>query len=178
MFTCLIVFEYYYLGVIFSCYAPFALLCTLLKLLLRFVLLSRAPYTSNFYIVINACLNTLLSTFSHAVPDSAFPRLEIEGCPVTYDRQSEKYEVKFQWRAPFPPSVLSHIDFFLIRGHKFQRGDIYDALIEPSSFRHKVFVNVSFITLAQLLILLCTIHFRPSITVFIPSQHCWTHLRI
>ena len=64
------------------------------------------------------------------------------GCPVTYVRQSEKYEVKFQWKAPFPPSVLSHIEFFLIRVDKFprSRGDI--AVIEPTSFRLYTFTTL------------------------------------
>ena len=69
------------------------------------------------------------------------------GCPVTYDRQSEKYEVKFQWRAPFPPSVLSHIDFFLIRVLLYIREDI---LFAVHADRPKVFVNVSFFSISFL----------------------------
>ena len=85
--------------------------------------------------------------FSHAVPDSAFPRLEIVGCPVTYDRQSEKYEVKFQWRALFIPSVLSHIDFFLIRVLEYLREDTILAIHTSPS---KVYVNVSFFSISFL----------------------------
>ena len=85
--------------------------------------------------------------FPHAVPDSVFPRLEIAGCPVTYDLQSEKYEVKFQWRAPFLPSVLSHIDFFLIRVFEYLREDI---ILATHANPSKVYVNVSFFSISFL----------------------------
>ena len=69
------------------------------------------------------------------------------GCPVIYDRQSEKYEVKFQWRAPFIPSVLSHIDFFLIRVLEYLREDTILAIHTSLS---KVYVNVSFFSISFL----------------------------
>ena len=130
--------------------------------------------------IINACKASMYFTwliFSHAVRPSDFPRLEIVGCPVTYDLQSEKYEVKFQWRAPFFPSVLSHIDFFLIRVHEYLREDAPPVAIHAN--RPKRYVNVSFSAFHFWYnYLLCTIHFRTSITVFLTSQHRWTHLRI
>ena len=69
------------------------------------------------------------------------------GCPVTYDHQSEKYEVKFQWRAPFIPSLLSHIDFFLIRVHEYIRKD---TILATHADMPKVFVNVSFFSISFL----------------------------
>ena len=93
------------------------------------------------------CVFYLLLHFSHAVPSSAFPRLKIVGCPVTYDLRSEKYEVKFQWRAPFFPSVLSHIDFFLIRVLEYLREDtILATHASPPGLSVKVsFFSISFL---------------------------------
>ena len=37
-------------------------------------------------------------------------------CPTTsYDRLSETYAGNFQWRVPFSPAALSHIELLLVR---------------------------------------------------------------
>ena len=67
-----------------------------------------------FCVCISKC-QTFGYTYFYAVLDALdFPTLEIVGCPVTYDRQNEVYEVDFQWRVPFAPAALSHIQHLWI----------------------------------------------------------------
>ena len=37
------------------------------------------------------------------------------GCPARYDYLSDTYVVNFQWRVPFSPAALSHIELLVIR---------------------------------------------------------------
>ena len=52
---------------------------------------------------------------------SNFPDIEIVGCPVTYDSQTEMYLVDFQFRTPFSAAALSHIRHFAIHVDSLQR---------------------------------------------------------
>ena len=64
-----------------------------------------------------------------------------------YDRLNETYVVNFQWRVPFSPAALSHIELILIQAHILLKlGDeIYDfTLIQPNVFSDTMPVNVSY----------------------------------
>ena len=71
-----------------------------------------------------------------------FPELEILGCPATYDRLSETYVVNFQWRVPFSPAALSHIEVFAIRADIF---NLKFTLIQVGVFFADVPVHVSYL---------------------------------
>ena len=76
-----------------------------------------------------------------------FPELEIVGCPAKYDRQSEAYIVDFQWRVPFSPAALSHIQLITIRADRLLK--LHDefndfTLLQPGVFSDTVSVNVSY----------------------------------
>ena len=76
-----------------------------------------------------------------------FPELEIVGCPARYDHQSEAYVVDFQWRVPFSPAALSHIQLLSIHADRFLRLDdeFNDyTLLQPGVFSDTVPVNVSY----------------------------------
>ena len=76
-----------------------------------------------------------------------FPELEIVGCPARYDHQSQAYIVNFQWRVPFSPAALSHIQLISIRADRLLKLDdeFNDfTLLQPGVFSDTVTVNVSY----------------------------------
>ena len=76
-----------------------------------------------------------------------FPELEIVGCPARYDHQNEVYVVDFQWRVPFSPAALSHIQLLSIRADRLLKLDdeLNDfTLLQPGVFSDTVPVNVSY----------------------------------
>ena len=60
-----------------------------------------------------SCRSSCITALSYVAGiDFPIPDLEIVGCPVTYN--DNKYEVNFQWRAPFSRALLSFIRHFTI----------------------------------------------------------------
>ena len=70
------------------------------------------------------------------------------GCPATsYDPQSETYVVDFQWRVPFSPAALSHIELLAIHVDKLLRlnDDFNDfSPLQLGLKPHNVYVNVRY----------------------------------
>ena len=83
--------------------------------------------------------------FLHAVDSVVdFPTFEIVGCPAHYDRQSETYVVDFQWRVPFSPASLSHIEHLTISADLLlDLNDEVVVMIQPEVFYKILPVNVS-----------------------------------
>ena len=78
---------------------------------------------------------------------SAFPELEIVGCPARYDHQNEVYEVDFQWRVPFSPAALDHIVLLIVHADVLLNltDDVNDfTLLQPRVFKDCLSVNVSY----------------------------------
>ena len=66
------------------------------------------------------------------------------GCPARYDRQNETYVVDFQWRVPFSPAALSHIQLISIHADILVRQEDDFILLQPGVFNDTVTVNVSY----------------------------------
>ena len=54
--------------------------------------------------------------------DFPIPPLESVGCPVTYKPNDNKYEVNFQWRAPYSQALLRFVRRFRINVFQMQSG--------------------------------------------------------
>ena len=85
-------------------------------------------------------------TLFHAVHhvDNNFPKLEIVGCPARYDHLNEAYVVDFQWRVPFSPAALSHIELLSLRAHRFLHlHDDNNIPLQPGVISDSETINVS-----------------------------------
>ena len=77
------------------------------------------------------------------------------GCPARYDRQSETYVVDFQWKVPFSPAALSHIEFMSLHGDVLLKlNDEFNdfTLLQPGVFSDTVPVNVSYFQSHEILL--------------------------
>ena len=53
--------------------------------------------------------------------DGSIPHPESLGCPIMFDSERQQYQVDFEFRLPFSPAALSHIQALVIRVDKFLR---------------------------------------------------------
>ena len=51
-------------------------------------------------------------------------------CPAIYDNQSEEYVIDFQWRVPFSPAILDHINVSVITASRLRK--LNDNFDDPS----------------------------------------------
>ena len=112
------------------------------------VLFSNPPIFP-FNSLVNADVSVMCYIHLHvyAVTSDDFPELEIVGCPASYDHLSEMYIVDFQWRVPFSPAALSHIELLAIHVDKLLRlsDDFNDfSPLQLGLKPHKVYVNVRY----------------------------------
>ena len=69
------------------------------------------------------------------------------GCPARYDPQNEVYVVDFQWRVPFFPAALDHIELLLVHADvllNLPDGVNDFTLLRPTVFKETLPVNVSY----------------------------------